>query len=263
MTMTKRLDRQQFLGRNSDLILLLGRVAIVGLGGGGSHLVQQLAHLGVGRLLVYDADRVEDSNLNRLVGATEQDIARGTLKTEVAKRVVSQVNSKATVRTFSCRWQEAHEPLRTCNVVFGCVDRFDERRQLEAYCRRFLIPFIDIGMDVHKLGDRYAIAGQIILSMPGEPCMECIGFFREDEDGPRYGDAGSKPQVVWPNGILASFAVGVFVQLMTPWHPGHERVIYLEYDGNSNRVKPSAVLGFLPKACPHFPPDAVGDPFLK
>src|SRR5690349_9764199 len=90
IAMDKRLDRQQFLGASSDRIFAFARVAIVGLGGGGSHLVQQLAHLGVGRFLVYDADCVENSNLNRLVGATERDVEVRTPKTEVATRVVSQ-----------------------------------------------------------------------------------------------------------------------------------------------------------------------------
>lgn len=259
--MNKRLDRQEFLGAHSATVLALSRVAVVGLGGGGSHIVQQLGHLGVGRIVVYDGDRVEESNLNRLVGATERDVELGTLKTEVAARTVEHINSKASVTTVDRRWQEEHEPLRSCNVVFGCVDRFDERRQLEAYCRRFLVPYIDIGMDVHELEDRHAIAGQVILSMPGEPCMECLGYFREDEDGAAYGAAGSKPQVIWPNGVLASLAVGVFVQLMTPWHPRHQRAVYLEYDGNSNQVRPSIAVAYAPDVCPHFPPDSVGDPF--
>lgn len=261
--MDKRLDRQQFLGKDSDRILSLSRVAVVGLGGGGSHIVQQLAHLGVGRFVVYDADHVEDSNLNRLVGAAEKDVEFRALKTDVAERLIKQVNSRASVTKMPVRWQEAHEPLRTCNVVFGCVDRFDERRQLEAYCRRFLVPYIDVGMDVYELEDRFAIAGQVILSMPGEPCMECMGYFRDDEDAPRYGAAGSKPQVIWPNGVLASLAVGVFVQLMTPWHPRHQRVVYLEYDGNSNQVRPSVAVDYAPETCPHFPPDAIGDAFLE
>ena len=261
--MTKRLDRQQFLGEDSDHVLARSTAAIIGLGGGGSHIAQQLAHLGHGRFLLFDADRIEDTNLNRLVGATERDVRLGALKVDVAERVIKGVNGNAEVRKYPLRWQEDHSPLRKCTIVFGCVDRFDERRQLEAYCRRFLIPYIDIGMDIHKLTDRYAVAGQVILSMPGEPCMQCLGFLREDDDEPAYGAAGSKPQVVWPNGLLASLAVGLYVGLITPWQPNHRRVEYLEYDGNAQEVRPGIALQFAPSVCPHYAPDAVGDPFYS
>ena len=43
-------------------------VGVVGCGGTGSHVALQLAHLGVGRLVLVDHDVVEQSNLSRLVG---------------------------------------------------------------------------------------------------------------------------------------------------------------------------------------------------
>jgi len=54
------------------------------LGGGGSHIVQQLAHLGVGNFVLVDPDHVEETNLNRLVGATNKDAAKATPKTTVS-----------------------------------------------------------------------------------------------------------------------------------------------------------------------------------
>jgi hypothetical protein len=44
----------------------------------------------------------------------------------------------------------------------------------------------------------------------------------------KYGAAGSRPQVVWPNGVLASTAVGLAVQLLTPWHPKPPAFTFLE-----------------------------------
>jgi ThiF family len=55
-------------------------VGLAGLGGGGSHIVQQLAHIGFQRFVVYDGDVVEESNLNRLVGATSIDVPAETPK---------------------------------------------------------------------------------------------------------------------------------------------------------------------------------------
>ena len=46
-----RLDRQSFLGPDSDTILHEATIGVIGLGGGGSHIVQQSAHLGIWRVL--------------------------------------------------------------------------------------------------------------------------------------------------------------------------------------------------------------------
>ena len=75
-----RLDRQSFLGPQSDVVLHDACVSIAGLGGGGSHVSQQCAHLGIGRIQLFDHDIVEDTNLNRLVGATAADAATAQLK---------------------------------------------------------------------------------------------------------------------------------------------------------------------------------------
>jgi hypothetical protein len=60
------------------------RVGVVGLGGTGSAVSAQLAHLGLGSLVLIDGDRVEASNVPRIIGATKADI--GKLKVEITAR---------------------------------------------------------------------------------------------------------------------------------------------------------------------------------
>jgi molybdopterin/thiamine biosynthesis adenylyltransferase len=79
-------------------------VGIVGLGGGGSHIVQQLAHLGFRNLVIYDGDLVEESNLNRLVGATSADAAEGASKFSLALRMIRGLEPAAEVDGYSGRW---------------------------------------------------------------------------------------------------------------------------------------------------------------
>lgn len=263
--MNKRLSRQSFLGPDSDQILAQSRACIIGLGGGGSHIAQQLAHVGLGNFLLYDADRLEDTNLNRLVGATYGDVVQSTLKTDVANRLIKQVNPEANVVRIAKDWQEDALPLRDCDVIFGCVDTYSAREQIERTCRRFLIPYIDIGMDVTSIDTGYVISGQVILSMPGGMCMRCLGFLAESllaKEAARYGAAGGRPQVIWPNGILASAAVGIFMQLLTPWHTDHRPLVYLEYDGNAQTLSPSNRLHYVrDKKCAHFSSSTdLGDP---
>ena len=67
-------------------------VAVVGAGGGGSLLVQSLAHLGVGRIIIIDFDRVDITNLSRIVGATPRDARRRLLKIDVLGRLVNSID---------------------------------------------------------------------------------------------------------------------------------------------------------------------------
>jgi hypothetical protein len=263
-----RYSRQSFLGPDSQDRIAQCVVGVVGLGGGGAHVVQQLAHLGFRHYVLYDPDRVEDSNLNRLIGATEADAAVKRPKVEIAQRLIHGLQPQARVEGYACRWQENALPLRGCDIMFGCVDGFAERQQLEATARRYLIPYIDIGLDIHKRDDGPPVmAGQVVLSMPGELCFTCLGFLNETNlarEAALYGDAGIRPQVVWANGVLASSAVGLALEILTGWVGARSGPIYLQYHGNDGSVHPHVRMQYLPKGpCPHYPADQVGDPVFR
>lgn len=258
------LDRQSFLGEDSEDALKSTRVGIVGLGGGGSHVVQQLAHIGVGEFVIVDDDRISLSNLNRLVGGRRADIRWRRRKTDIAKRLVLSINPAASVIAVPERWQDAAGQLASCDIIFGCVDNVRSKDELEGFCRRLLIPLIDQGMDVHELADGYLISGQVLLLMPGQPCLRCYGIVTDDAletEGRKYGAAGGKPQVVWPNGVLASSAVGLFMQLVTSWHQDPMAAVCLEYDGNRQTMIHSDRAGPLgSRPCPHYGLSDCGDP---
>ena len=262
--------RQSFLGRAAEQIFADACVVICGLGGGGSHVAQQLAHLGVGRYRLIDPDVIEASNLNRLVGGTQLDVDARTPKVEIAKRMIKSIRPWAEVETSQQRWQQADQLMRDAHVVFGCLDGYQQRDYLEGAARRYLQPYVDIGMDVTELSDgSFAIAGQMITTAPGGPCMRCLGFLtaaRLSAEENDYGDAGINPQVVWTNGTLASLAVGSFVSLLTPWFPMYDTYRWLELDGNRQTVTPSRQPQYMPQhaACPHHGgPDGLGDPFFS
>lgn len=264
--MDPRLVSQSFLGPDSDAILAGIEAGIVGLGGGGSHIAQQLAHVGVGRFVPVDHDIIEEKNLNRLVGGTDADVKAKRAKTEIAERVIKAINPKAKVEPCRMRWQEALPALRRCDVIFGCVDSYRERDELERFARRFLIPYIDLGMDVYKVADGYSIGGQTVLSSPGGPCLWCLGILTEErirQEAAQYGQAGSRPQVVWANGVLASLAVGLFVQLVCPWHGTPRASACCEFDGNRHRVETNRLDHLGAIRCRHFDASDVGDAFFN
>src|ERR1700682_4099730 len=100
--MTERFERQVlFLGEEGHARIRAARVGIVGLGGLGSHVAQQLIYLGVGHLTLIDPDPVDATNLNRLVGATVEDARYARLKVDVAERVALLVDPLIEVTTIS------------------------------------------------------------------------------------------------------------------------------------------------------------------
>ena len=290
-----RLGRQSFLGSDSDEILAAANVGIVGLGGGGSHVVQQTAHMGVGGYINVDPQTIDETNTNRLIGGTLADVycesggwgivrklvgslsrfVGGTLdhidcersKVGIAERLIRGLNSQARITSMQGRWQDGTTKLRNSDVIVGALDSFTERAELERFARRNLIPYIDIGMDVHGVGDNsFLVSGQVVLSTPGAPCLGCCGIITEQrlkEEAGRYGAAGGRPQVVWSNGVLASTAVGLLAQIVTPWYRNPPDFVYLEYDGNKGTVSRSVYMDTLKECiCPHHPPDETGDPMF-
>jgi len=261
------LARQSFLGPESEFVLRDSHALIAGLGGGGSHVAQQLAHIGVGHFDLCDPGRYEEKNHNRTVGGTHADIRAQSPKVEIAVRMIRAINPKARINVIDDIWQNALPSVRGCDALFGCVDGYTQRDQLETLCRRFLVPYIDIGMDVNDAECGYVLHGQVILSLPGSLCMRCFNFLRPDllaNEAQGYGHAGARPQVIWPNGVLASTAVGLFTQLILPWHndvPASSLI--LDYDGNRHTTTLSPRVAALSGVvCPHFGGlDDTGDPF--
>ncbi|MGC9451687.1 MAG: ThiF family adenylyltransferase [Oceanipulchritudo sp.] len=260
-------SRQSFLGDGSQSIIERTIVGVVGLGGGGSHIVQQLAHMGFLEFVIFDSQSIEASNLNRLIGATQADVDAKIPKVKIAERLIKGIRPHAKVEAVEDIWQRDRSKLIRCDVLFGCVDGLDQRRQLERTTRRYLIPLIDIGMDVYENADGPpSLSGQVVLSMPGTACLTCMGFLNQNRlatEAAAYRDAGINPQVVWANGILASTAVAIAIDLLTDWTQSLRKPVYLSLRGNHLHLTSDPVLAHVPESCSHFPIDQVGSPRIQ
>lgn len=260
--MTERYQRQSFLGLDSQEAIESTVIGVPGLGGGGSHIIQQSAHVGFKNYVLYDDDIVTETNLNRLIGARAADVSASTTKLHLAKMMILGLQPDANIIGFASRWQDNPHALRSCHIIFGCVETYRGRLELEQLSRRYLAHYIDIGMDVHG---GPTIGGQVILSSPGGPCMRCVGFITDEnlkKEANNYGNVGGRPQVVWPNGVLASTAVGIAVDLVTGWTKNSNSHLYRVYDGRHNTLEP-AVQTHVPKACSHYNIESLGDPVLE
>lgn len=263
----ERYERQSFLGPDSDAIIGGTRVGVIGLCGGGSPIVQQLAHLGFRNFVFCDDDLIDRTNLNRLIGGTLKDVDERVRKIDIACRTVRSLHKNSIVEVHFAKWQSVSESLLDCDIVFGCLDQLHSRRDLEGFCRRNLICYFDIGLDVAKTSNAFEINGQAIMSMPGCWCMRCSGFLSStvlDEEARAYGAAGGRPQVVWSNGVLSSTAVGFAVDLITDWSKTLRTPPFMTYKGSTGVLKVDNLMPNLVRmTCRHYPFSQLGDSVAK
>lgn len=86
------------IGKNNIEKLQNSKVAVFGIGGVGSYVVEGLARAGIGNFILVDSDDVSISNLNRQIIATTKTI--GKPKVEVAKDRILEINPNANVTTY-------------------------------------------------------------------------------------------------------------------------------------------------------------------
>lgn len=228
-------------GRVGEARIRAARVGVVGLGGGGSHVVQQLAHVCVRDLAGVDADLVEYANRSRMVGTERGDVGKKKLcamKRVVRKASDGQTNFIGVDDLFPA--PRTLDELATCDIIVGCVDKLETRRLLQAFAWQHAIPLVDIGLTIvpTPVLHRPAIGGQVFIGLPGGPCMWCARILTQaaldaekDENG--YVRGGGEAQVVSLNGTLASHAVTEALNLLTGFQsaPGARPPAKLVFDG--------------------------------
>jgi molybdopterin/thiamine biosynthesis adenylyltransferase len=174
------LARQELaLGAGFNTLMRNMRIGVVGAGGTGSPLLQQIARMGAGHICIFDPDHVEHSNLNRLYGATWDDADRKEMKTNVARREIARMGLGTKVATFD-GWigaAEARDALKSMDLIFGCTDDHDGRLLLNRLAYYYLIPVIDVGLAI-RVADRFGIScleadARVTVLEPGASCLVC------------------------------------------------------------------------------------------
>jgi molybdopterin/thiamine biosynthesis adenylyltransferase len=242
--------RQRLLiGGAGDEALRRATVVVVGLSGGGSHVVQQLAHLGVGNLIGIDADRADETNRGRLIGMTRLDAILKRRKTAIARRNVRRIDRRIhfTSVTANVPEEAAIAALKRADIIVSCVDSLHSRADIHELALRYLIPHIDIGLLIRpiKEGGGISIGGQVITAIPGRFCLWCCGLLSHQkllaETGGRprtyFEGTDKQAQVVSMNGVLASQAVSEVLQILTGFAPVDlEEKCFKKYDGLSGTL---------------------------
>jgi molybdopterin/thiamine biosynthesis adenylyltransferase len=163
--------------------------------------------------------------------------------------------------------------IKSVDLVVSCVDSFLVREQINAFCRRHLIPLIDIGMNIKTEGEQLERAeGQTIVVLPDSACLRCTPLLsdavleRERQERPPGYDvnayAQGDPQVVSMNGVLASEACNSVLDLITGYAAGCRGAAWWGYDGQRGELTRYNLPAARRSGCPACAERGQGDPLL-
>ena len=260
----ERYDRNiRLFGEEGQRRLRKTKTTVVGVGGLGSPLAQQLALLGVKQITLIDDEELDDTNRNRFIGARHDDPVPGSKKVTLAARMVSEINPAVAAIPLETilTSPEAFEAVRNSDWVFGCFDEDGPRAILNEVCAAYAKPYIDLASDVPE---KRIYGGRVCVSWDGNSCLHCLGELdpndvrrylaseeeRQREDaiyGIPQGALGETGPAVAPvNGVIAALAATEFMVAVTGMR---EPTRLIEYRGHLSKV---IVIQNIPKPdCPY------------
>lgn len=174
-------DRQiRAFGLRGQELLSQLKVGIIGLGGTGSAVAEQLAREGIEKFILMEHDIIEPSNKTRIYGSYHND--KGP-KTNIIKRNIKKINPHASIELIQKKLESENdlELLSDCNVVFSCTDRHTPRAIINILAYAYSIPVIDVGVGLDSENEMI-IGGHVraTLLAPSLPCLYCIGIVNPD-----------------------------------------------------------------------------------
>ncbi len=193
------------IGFEGQKKLLTASVGIVGAGGLGGFVLELLARMGVGKLVVIDGDVFSESNLNRQLLATET--AMGKAKTSQAAKRISDLNSSLDVDAYHCLGDRNNMKtiFSDCNLVIDCLDNLPSRFDLEAVCGQLNIPMIH--------GAIAGFIGQLAVIRPKQPVLSNI-YGSINDSGAKQGIEVQLGNPAYTPAMLGSYQAAEAVKIL-------------------------------------------------
>ncbi|AND64883.1 hypothetical protein AX766_11040 [Flavobacterium covae] len=176
MNILKRYNRQIILdqvGITGQEKLQSAKVLVVGAGGLGCSVLQNLAAMGIGTLGIIDGDIVEETNLHRQILYTSKDC--GQSKSEVAKKTLKKHNPLTKIHTYPVFLNEtnAYELIQQYDVIVDCTDEIKARYLINDISLITKKPFVYASI--------YKFQGQLtVFNYDDGPSYRCL--FPEQEN---------------------------------------------------------------------------------
>jgi hypothetical protein len=170
-------DRQvRAFGKDIQNILGLLNIGVVGLGGTGSAICEQLTRLGIKKLILIDGQKLDSTNVNRVYGS--RACHGGKKKVAIAKKNINRIGLKTQVDIIDkpITFLSAARALRDCDIIFGCTDDNWGRAILNRIALFYHIPVFDMGVAIYS--ENYTIqsvTGRVTILLQGNGCLFCRG----------------------------------------------------------------------------------------
>jgi hypothetical protein len=203
-------------------------------------VIEQLARLGIGRLVLVDSDHIEEKNLNRIRNASRLDAYLKRPKVEVMARAIAAMGFATEVEIIpdDLATPRAIKAVAECDVVFGCMDGVEGRHLLNRLAAFYVMPYFDVGvrLDADGIGGINEACGAVHYLRPDgstlqdrkvytDAQLKAAGLRRTDPRSYRdqiragyiRGVAEDRPAVISINMQMASKAVNEFLARLHPY----------------------------------------------
>ena len=140
-------------------------VMVVGAGAIGNELIKNLALLGVGKIVIVDMDKIEQTNLTRSILYRMKDV--GKYKSQAAAEAAMEINPdvKAICLNQNIVTDIGLGVFRNMDIVLGGLDNREARLAINQSCYKVNRPWIDGAIEV--------LNGFARVFIPPGPCYEC------------------------------------------------------------------------------------------
>jgi molybdopterin-synthase adenylyltransferase len=150
-------------------------VGLVGAGGTGSPLAEQLVRMGVASLVLVDPDVLTSSNLRRVVGSRPSGLGRH--KVEVLAQHLDSLGlaTRVTALAADVRHEKTVRRLLDCDIVISSTDTQSSRVLLNQMAYQAWLPMIDVGVRIGT-AESGAISGmpvEVRTLLPDNGCLWC------------------------------------------------------------------------------------------
>lgn len=181
------------------------RLAIVGLGGSGSYILDLIAKAPVREIHLYDGDRFLQHNAFRSPGAASvEDLTGGPMKADHFARVYSAMRTGVVPHPYAIDASNVGE-LEPMSFVFLALDRGSAKREIISRLEEWSIPFVDVGMGISEVDGHLGGILRVTTAMPGNSTVDRgrISFGDRDQND----DYTQNIQIADLNALNAALAV--------------------------------------------------------
>lgn len=165
--MSERYSRQSLfkdIGKEGQIKIEDSSVAIIGVGALGSVSSELLTRAGIGEIMIVDADKVEESNLQRQALYKESDV--GTSKVLALKKHLEHINKNVKITAINERLTKDNIEKIKADVIVDGTDNMETRFLINEYAKKNKIPFV--------YGSAAGSVGIIYNILNDGPCFYCI-----------------------------------------------------------------------------------------